>query len=192
MPTRDNDGHRSTRIIGSSTPDERTKILDDRGVGARQRMDVPGTVIGGATVSQAAASPASDETRFMPAALGSSDPVVGWLIVTKGPGKGQYRGLHYGQNAIGRDASQRVCLDFGDARISRDAHAYIIYDEARRAFFLRDNGKSNVVRLCGEIVMAPTELRDRDEIVIGDTTLLFVPLCNAQFDWLAINDQPAA
>jgi FHA domain len=191
---------RSTRIINPSGSDEQTKILDDRAAGERRRMDVPGTVIGSTSALQGArlggqpgiAEGASDETRFMPGNLGAFDPVVGWLIVTKGPGKGQYRGVHYGQNAIGRDASQRVSLDFGDQRISRDAHAYIIYDESCRAFFIRDNGKSNVVRVRGEIVMAPTQLHDRDEIVIGDTTLMFVALCDSRFDWLASNEQHGA
>lgn len=178
-------GDQPTRIIGSSkADDERTKILDDERMPLQpRRRDVPGTLIGPRP---------DDETRFTPPGLGDFDPVVAFLIVTKGPGKGQYRGLHYGQNSIGRDPSQRVSLDFGDARISRDAHAYIVYDEARRAFFLRDNGKSNVVRLGGEIVMTPTELRDRDEIIIGNTTLMFVPLCDSRFDWLASNEQPSA
>jgi hypothetical protein len=177
-------------MVRAAAPDERTKILDDRTSNERHRANIPGTVIGGGTVRLGEGG--SDDTRFMPGDLGAFDPVVGWLIVINGPGKGQHCGLHYGQNSIGRDATQRVRLDFGDARISRDAHAFIIYDEKRRAFFLRDNGKSNVVRLGGEIVMAPTELHDRDVIVIGDTTLLFVALCDSRFDWLASNEQHGA
>jgi len=36
--------------------------------------------------------------------------------------------------------------------------------------------------------MMPTEIQDRDEIAVGDTTLLFVALCNDNFDWLANNE----
>jgi FHA domain len=118
------------------------------------------------------------------------DPVVGWLAVVKGPGRGQFKPVFYGQNTIGRGADQRIPLDFGDQRISRETHAFIIYDEVQRRFFLRDNGKSNLVRHKGNLVIIPTEIEDRDEIVVGDTTLLFVALCNNAFDWLA-DDEPA-
>jgi hypothetical protein len=36
-------------------------------------------------------------------------------------------------------------------------------------------------------VLTPTQLRDRDMITIGETTLMFVPLCDQSFDWLAGN-----
>jgi len=130
-------------------------------------------------------------TLFVP--LGSSEadagesdgPLVGWLVVLKGPGRGKGCPVYYGQNSIGRGPDQRVRLDFGDQRISRDAHAYIIYDDADRKFFIRDNGKSNPVRHNGEPVMMPKELSDRDVISMGDSTLMFVALCGSEFDWLA-------
>jgi FHA domain-containing protein len=118
------------------------------------------------------------------------DPVVGWLVVTSGPGRGQFRPVFYGQNSIGRGPDQRISIDFGDQRISREAHAFIIYDEVQRMFFIRDNGKSNLVRHKGNLVMMPTEIFDRDEITIGDTSLMFVALCNSSFDWLA-SDEPS-
>lgn len=136
-------------------------------------------------------TPSQGETIFVtpePGALPGAkpfDPVVGWLTVVRGPGRGEFRPVYYGQNSIGRDPKQRISLDLGDQKISRDTHAFIIYDEVERKFFIRDNGKSNVVRHNGSLVMMPTEMRDRDEISIGDTTLLFVALCNSSFDWLA-------
>jgi len=128
-----------------------------------------------------------DETIFVSPAGPKFDPVVGWLVVTSGPGRGQFRPVFYGQNAIGRGPDQRICIDFGDQGISREAHAFIIYDEAQRMFFIRDNGKSNLVRHKGNLVLMPTEMADRDEITIGETSLLFVALCNSTFDWLATN-----
>jgi hypothetical protein len=110
----------------------------------------------------------------------------------EGPGRGQFRPIHYGQNAVGRGQDLRVSIDFGDQRISREAHAFVIYDEMQRKFFVRDNGKSNIVRLNGNAVLAPTQLGDRDTISIGDTTLLFVPLCDQNFDWLAGNASATA
>lgn len=113
------------------------------------------------------------------------NPVVGWLVVVDGPGKGKFRPVFYGQNAIGRNADMKIVLDFGDPGISRDAHAFLIYDEVERRFFVKDNGQSNLVRLNGAVVLKPTELNDRDRLTIGQTTVLFVALCDQRFDWLA-------
>lgn len=132
-------------------------------------------------------------TLFVPLGAESSEagaelgPLVGWLVVLSGPGRGQGRAVYYGQNSIGRGEEQRIPLDFGDQRISRDAHAFILYDEGQRKFFIRDNGKSNIVRHNGDPVMMPKEIADRDTIQIGDTTLIFVALCGQDFDWLDQN-----
>jgi hypothetical protein len=142
----------------------------------------------------AAPAPAQGETIFVvpqpgtPADAPPFNPVVGWLTIVQGPGKGHFRPIYYGQNSIGRDPKQRVSFDFGDQKISRDTHAFIVYDDVQRRFFIRDNGKSNLVRHNGNLVMTPTEIGDRDHITIGDTTLLFVALCNSNFDWLAMDE----
>ena len=138
--------------------------------------------------------PAPDETLFLvsqPDAAEKAppfDPAVGWLTVINGPGKGRFRPIFYGQNSIGRDPKQRIPLDFGDQRISRETHAFVVYDDVQRKFFIRDNGKSNLVRHNGNVVLMPTEINDRDLITIGDTTLVFIALCNTNFDWLAADE----
>ncbi|MCB1546614.1 MAG: FHA domain-containing protein [Hyphomicrobiaceae bacterium] len=113
-----------------------------------------------------------------------TDPVVGWLVVMKGPGRGKFRPVFYGQNSIGRAPNQRISIDFGDGGISREDHAFIIYDEVQRKFFVKDNGKRNIVRCNGAPVMIPTELKTGDQLSIGETTLRFVPFCGPDFDWL--------
>ena len=112
-----------------------------------------------------------------------SDPVAGWLVVVKGPGRGGFSAIYVGMNSLGRDASQRVCLDFGDEAISREEHAFITYDEETRCFYLQHGGKSNLVRLGSDPVLTPTELKPGDLIRIGKTTLLFVPCCGPDFSW---------
>lgn len=168
--------------------DEATRILPSRS----GPTDAPGTVIG------TAVEPAGDDeekTFFMPAAgtaarpsEPSFNPAVGWLVILDGPGRGQHCPVYYGQNSIGRGEEQRIRLNFGDARITRDTHAFIVYDDIARKFYLRDNGKANLVRHNNTPVMAPTELADRDTISIGETVMLFVALCSAEFDWLAEDD----
>lgn len=110
-------------------------------------------------------------------------PVVGWLVVTAGPGRGAFVGLVAGMNAIGRGDANAVQIDFGDASISRDAHAYVIYDDEARAFHVSHGGKTNLVRLNDAPVLAAEALSHGDTLRIGATSLRFVALCGADFDW---------
>lgn len=110
-------------------------------------------------------------------------PVVGWLVVTAGPGRGASMGLTAGMNAVGRGAENAVQLDFGDDAISRDAHAYVTYDHEARCFHINHGGKTNLVRLNNAPVLTADALSHGDTLRIGSTTLRFVALCGADFDW---------
>ena len=139
--------------------------------------------------AQAGGSSAADQTVLVHQMAGaqkkkSFDPVVAWLVVTAGPGRGEFRAVKYGQNSVGRGEDQRICLDIGDEKISRDAHAYVVYDERQRKFFVKDGGKSNLIRRNGEPVLAPTEMAHGDLLSLGDTELTFVAFCGPNFDWL--------
>lgn len=113
----------------------------------------------------------------------TNDPVAGWIVVIKGPGRGGFRPVYVGMNSVGRAPSQRVCLDFGDETISREEHAFITYDDEQRSFYLQHGGKSNLVRLAGKPVLQPTELTANDEFRIGNTTFRFFPCCGPTFNW---------
>jgi hypothetical protein len=180
-------GDDATRILFRDS-DDRTRVVPSGGNEQR------GVVIGRAKVGtseQGNQPPGPSDTVFIPTGLDTvqdqAEPVVGWLVVRRGPGRGRFCPIFYGQNSLGRGGDQRIRLDFGDKRISRDAHAFVIYDDVAQKFYLRDGGKSNIVRHNGELVMAPTELRDRDEVTLGETTLLFVALCGPEFDWLTVD-----
>lgn len=123
------------------------------------------------------------KTELIRGAGVESEPVAGWVVVVKGPGRGGFRPVYVGMNAVGRDPSQRVSLSFGDESISREEHAFITYDEEQRCFYLQHGGKSNLVRLGAQPVLSPTELKPNDLIRIGRTTLLFVPCCGPDFSW---------
>lgn len=185
---------------GKSSDDEATKVIfhksgrvDDTVIVTARGTSgaASGNLVGTAEQPPHAPAAASDKTTFILSNSKEADPsfnpVVGWVVVVDGPGRGSALQIYYGQNSIGRGTDQRICLDFGDARISREAHAFLVYDEIQRKFFLKDNGKSSVVRLNGTIVLAPTEIGDRSLITIGQTTLLFIALCSDSFDWLADN-----
>ena len=147
------------------------------------------TEAGGATVGL------GSETQVIrpDAAIGKPtqiNPVVAVLVVTGGPGKGAYRPLYYGNNTIGRDASQKVCLNFGDDAISSHEQCYIRYDhEARSFLFIPNNAKTNVVSVNTEKPTNAVTLQPWDEIRMGQTHLRFLPICGQWFDWSDVVDQ---
>ncbi len=115
--------------------------------------------------------------------IAMDDPPVGWLVVVQGPGKGNVLTIGNGSNSIGRDQGERIRVDFGDELISRYGHSTITYDPRGKKFYLQHGVGKNLTYLEGAPVLTPTELEGFSKITIGDTLLLFVPLCCDQFDW---------
>jgi hypothetical protein len=111
-------------------------------------------------------------------------PVVGWLVVVDGPGRGKSVTLGYGMNTIGRDAGNRVSLPFGDMQVSRTKHATLTYDPRGRKFFIQHGESTNLTYVGESPVLSPLELKYGDLIRLGDTTVLkFIPLCGDAFNW---------
>lgn len=110
-------------------------------------------------------------------------PAVGWLAITSGPGRGASLALISGMNAIGRGDDAHVQLDFGDDTISRDAHAYVTYDDEARRFYVTHGGKTNLVRLNNAPVLTTEPLAHGNTLRIGATSLRFIALCGDDFDW---------
>lgn len=111
------------------------------------------------------------------------DPVVGWLIIINGKGKTNVLTLGYGMNSIGRSPNERISINFGDEEISRTQHAIITYDPRGRKFYVQHGGGKNLTYLADQPLLVPMELKGGEEILIGQTTLRFVPLCGEDFDW---------
>ncbi|MEI6607677.1 MAG: FHA domain-containing protein [Verrucomicrobiota bacterium] len=111
-------------------------------------------------------------------------PVVGWLVVVEGPGRGKSVTLGYGMNTIGREPGNRVILPFGDMQISRTKHATVTYDPRGRKFFIQHGESSNLTYVGEQPVLSPIELKSGEIIRLGDTTVLkFIPLCGDEFNW---------
>lgn len=128
------------------------------------------------------AAPVAEASNASPRS-GPSDPVVGWLVVVDGPGKGSSLEVGAGANAIGRAPGQRLRVDFGDASISRERHATLVYEPRGRRFFLQPGDSRNLAYVGEEVVLAPRELASGDEVSIGETRLRFVALCGPDFHW---------
>lgn len=113
---------------------------------------------------------------------------VGMVMVTKGPGFGECFAVKTGMSQIGRGEDQAIKLDFGDMAISRENHAAIVYDPEEHTFLLGHGGKSNIVRLNGKPVVSTSDMKDGDEIEIGETRLRFVAICTKDFNWTSNDD----
>lgn len=111
------------------------------------------------------------------------NPVVGWLVVIAGPGKGAARELGYGMNSVGRSVEDRVSLDFGDEEISRHGHAVVTYDPRGRRFYAQHGGGVNLSYLDDAPLLQPMAMDGGEVLAIGNTLLKFVPFCSEAFDW---------
>ena len=124
-----------------------------------------------------------DMTRLVTAEAGGGDPAVGWLVVVEGPGRGRSVEIGSGSNSIGRAPGQKLCLNFGDKRISRERHAALIYDPLSARFFLHNGDVRNLTYVGQEVVLSPVEIKGGETITLGDTKLRFVPFCGPHFGW---------
>jgi len=127
----------------------------------------------------------ADATVMITKDVNSGDikPLVAWFVVVEGKGKGNDIRIIAGQNSIGRDKSNMVCIDFGDTTISREKHAFIIYDLKHKKFMFKSGEGQNISYLNEEGVYSPVPIKDGDTVEIGETKLRFVQLCDESFEW---------
>ena len=172
----------ATRIVGEpeadATPPPPPPAQQGRDASGHER---PKTRIHG--YGEAATPPTNEADPEAADEALSAAPVVGWLVVTAGPGRGASVTLNPGMNGVGRGPDNAAQVDFGDDTISREAHAFVVYDDETRLFHLSHGGKTNLVRLNGSPVLTSEALTHGDTMRIGATTLRFVALCGPDFDW---------
>lgn len=110
------------------------------------------------------------------------DPVVGWLVCIQGADRGRDYRIRSERNLIGRAPSMDICIN-GDDAISRTAHAVISFEPRRQTFRLSPGEGRGLIYLDDAVVDGPTELKPYAKIELGETTLLFIPLCGERFSW---------
>lgn len=113
---------------------------------------------------------------------GIFNPVVGWLVCIKGASRGADFQIHSQYNYIGRAKHMDICIPT-DPHISAEKAAVLAYDNNDKTFFFSPGSGHNLVRINGSVVMSPVVLKAYDVLTIGETQLLFVPLCGDHFDW---------
>lgn len=131
----------------------------------------------------------SDDDRTLPVTADMLDgmvekpaPVVGWLVCTDGVNKGTDYRLHQGRNFIGRSPEMDVCI-LGDNTVSRSSHAIVVYDPRSNVYLAQPGSSKKLFYVNDKLVLNPVELKTMDLLNIGDTKLMFVPLCGEQFHW---------
>lgn len=109
-------------------------------------------------------------------------PVVGWIVALTGPYKGTDYKVHAGYNDIGRETGDIVIS--GDNTISREKDANVTYvPQTNKYYIAHVQGKSVLTVNDAPVVGGTIELKAYDVITIGNTRLLFIPLCGSRFNW---------
>lgn len=110
------------------------------------------------------------------------EPVVGWIVAVEGPHFGESFTIFSGQNSIGRSSTNKIVIS-KDNSVSREKHAYLIYDPIGLNFYLKAGESSGLVYLNKECIFGVRKLSEKDEIMIGESKFVFIPLCDNSFSW---------
>lgn len=109
------------------------------------------------------------------------DPVTGWLVSIDGECKGKDYPIKSGRNYIGRDRDMDICLT--DVAVSRNNHASVSFDDKTGKFYYSPGMGRSIDHINDNPVFATVELKKGDQVEIGTTKLVFVPLCGGSFKW---------
>jgi hypothetical protein len=171
----------STPTVFMSAPDPATRLGPSNFF---SEQSVPDELSNAKPPPAAGPAPKLDEMTVM--VLGENipfNPAVGWLVCTEGPERGKDYRIKAGINEIGREEDPEVNIVIkGDSLISRRYHAEIQYDPEENVFYLIQK-KNAAVKVNDVKVKRPTRLNPYDVLELGETKLLFVPLCSEKFQW---------
>ena len=110
-------------------------------------------------------------------------PVAGWLVITEGKGVGKDFRLIQGPNTVGRANNNDVVINCGDQTISSNAHITVHYNNVDNEFVITPGNSRNAPRVNDKALYQVQLLADHDIIQIGATKVMFISLCNDDFQW---------
>lgn len=93
------------------------------------------------------------------------------IFIMSGPRKGDYYPLGHRTNVIGRD--EALLIQILDEHVSRK-HMQILFDKNKGQYYAFDMKSKHGVFVNGTKITDETLLKDGDQILIGQTTLLFL------------------
>ncbi len=112
----------------------------------------------------------------------SVEPVVGWIICVEGECKGESFNIKSGRNNIGRSLTNDIALA-KEKSVSRERHAAITFEPNKKKFYIQSGESSGLTYVNDELIMMFTELKDYDEITLGESKYIFLRLCGDRFTW---------
>jgi len=113
------------------------------------------------------------------------EPVVGWLICIKGKHVGKDFRLTAGRNSVGRSESNDVALS-GEVSVSREGQLAVVFEPQSNRFFAVPGNSKSLAYINGDVLLSKEELKKNDRLELGDVSLMFVPCCDASFNWKQI------
>ena len=140
-------------------------------------------VYNGYGYQQPAPVPAAPENN-----ASAAQPVVGWLVGLNGLYRGRIFELKAGRNFIGRSPDMEIMLS-DDNAVSFSRHASVIYEPNTRVFIAQAGESNGLVYVNGEMVLNSRQLSVYDKVTVGNTKLLFFPLCSEGFAWEDLDGQ---
>ena len=109
-------------------------------------------------------------------------PPVGWLVCLTGTHVGKDYRVVSGKNSIGRTDDNAIALP-GELSVSREKHAWVIFEPKKQEFYLKSGNESGLVYLNDENVFDVVPLHTGDVLELGDVKMVFVALCGEKFNW---------
>ena len=153
-----------------------------RNYGASQ--DIPPTEVDSAYSSSASIGKTEVDDEGVTQVDDEFGYIAGWFVCIAGPQKGKDFRLHTGgYNRLGRNPSFDVALT--DFKISREFSMWVCFDPLTKKYLTGANAGGNLVYLNGKLFPPESnhELSRNDKIRIGETELMFIPLCDEHFQW---------
>lgn len=121
-----------------------------------------------------------EKTISLLSLLQKGRPIAGWLVCTSGSQAGKSMSVYSGRNFAGRGHSMDIRLT-DDEMITRENHFSVVYDPKSIRFSLvAGNGET---QLNGKTICGAVDLKEDDEITVGETKYLFVPYCKGERNW---------
>lgn len=163
--------------------DQRTVGMDgiaDAGAGAAPTMPLNTPVFGGGALNDDQKTVGIFSHSVSPD--GSTKPVVGWLVGVRGKCIGMSFELHEGKNFIGRGEDMDVVIR-GDMAVARNRHACLIHEPRANVFYAQPGESHELFYLNDQVVLNSEILKTHDVITLGETDLMFIPLCGPDFSW---------
>jgi len=111
-----------------------------------------------------------------------ADPVVGWLVCTKGSELGRDYRIHSGRNFLGRSSRMDIYI-VDDSFVSRENHCSIVFDPMHNEFMIVPGEGSNTY-MNGRVLKGPESIKDDDVIGVGDSEFVFIAFCKGERAWL--------